>query len=152
MVDVTFSGVRARLLLEKSGGNMQQQGKKFICLKLPYPPSCNRSARLGNGVIYTPADVEKYKKQVGLIYMTSRYRGICFPTERIKVRLLCAVKTKARDLDNMFKVAFDALTDVHVWTDDKQIYQINATKVIDPVGYMVITIEEYTELLPEVPE
>lgn len=62
------------------------------------------------------------------------------------------MKSRARDLDNMFKVTFDALTAAHVWTDDKQIYQINATKAIDPVGYMVITISEYTELLPEVPE
>lgn len=131
---------------------MQQQGKKFICLRLPYPPSCNRSTRLGNGVFYTPDDVKKFRMQVGLIYQTSRYRGICFPTERIKVRLLCAVKTKARDLDNMFKATFDALTDAHVWTDDKQIYDISAIKVIDPKGYVVITIEEYTEMLPEVPE
>lgn len=131
---------------------MQQQGKKFICLRLPYPPSGNRFARLGHGRVYTPDDVKAFKKRVQLIYMSSEFRRVCFPTEKLKVHLFCAMKNRARDLDNMFKVTFDALTAAHVWTDDKQIYQINATKVIDPVGYMVITIEEYTELLPEVPE
>lgn len=118
---------------------------KIVCLKLPNPPSCNRSSRSGKNGHYTPREVEAYREKVRMIYLFSKYRGVCFPKGMIKIDMLCVVANSLRDLDNEFKVTFDALTKAGVWHDDNQIFDMHATKALGHGhGYIIITISEYT--------
>jgi crossover junction endodeoxyribonuclease RusA len=118
--------------------------EKIVCLKLPNPPSCNRSSRSGKNRHYTPREVEAYREKVRMIYLFSKYRGVCFPKGMIKIDMLCVVANSLRDLDNEFKVTFDALTKAGVWHDDNQIFDMHATKALGHGhGYIIITISEY---------
>ena len=117
---------------------------KIVCLKLPNPPSCNRSSRSGKNGHYTPQEVKAYREKVKMIYLFSKYRGVCFPKGMIKIDMLCVVANSLRDLDNEFKVTFDALTKAGVWHDDNQIFDMHATKALGHGhGYIIITISEY---------
>lgn len=119
--------------------------QKIVCLKLPNPPSCNRSSRSGKNGHYTPQEVKAYREKVKMIYLFSKYRGVCFPKGMIKIDMLCVVANSLRDLDNEFKVTFDALTKAGVWHDDNQIFDMHATKALGHGhGYIIITISEYT--------
>lgn len=119
--------------------------QKIVCLKLPNPPSCNRNSRSGKNGHYTPQEVKTYREKVKMIYLFSKYRGVCFPKGMIKIDMLCVVANSLRDLDNEFKVTFDALTKAGVWHDDNQIFDMHATKALGHGhGYIIITISEYT--------
>lgn len=119
--------------------------QKIVCLKLPNPPSCNRNSRSGKNGHYTPQEVKAYREKVKMIYLFSKYRGVCFPKGMIKIDMLCVVANSLRDLDNEFKVTFDALTKAGVWHDDNQIFDMHATKALGHGhGYIIITISEYT--------
>lgn len=119
--------------------------QKIVCLRLPNPPSCNRNSRSGKNGHYTPQEVKAYREKVRMIYLLSKYRGVCFPKGMIKIDMLCVVANSLRDLDNEFKVTFDALTKAGVWHDDNQIFDMHATKALGHGhGYIIITISEYT--------
>lgn len=119
--------------------------QKIVCLRLPNPPSCNRNSRSGKNGHYTPQEVKAYREKVKMIYLFSKYRGVCFPKGMIKIDMLCVVANSLRDLDNEFKVTFDALTKAGVWHDDNQIFDMHATKALGHGhGYIIITISEYT--------
>lgn len=89
-------------------------------LKIPYPPSGNKTVRHGSGAHYLTAAAKSYHQEVWVAaHMQDARRDL---TGRLIVRYrFWTPDMRARDLDNLMKTANDALTRAGVWRDDSQI-------------------------------
>lgn len=118
-------------------------------LVLPYPVSANRYWRSPtvNGrprVLISKAGVV-YRNQVFASFQRQKpkhFRRLAIP---VSVSIsACPPDRRRRDLDNCFKVLFDALTHAGVWGDDSQVHRIEAEwGPIVKGGEVVIEIGEY---------
>ena len=106
----------------------------MINLTLPWPPSLNRYYRNVAGKTLISAEGRAYRKAVAdqvLIQRGSKqYAG------RLSVAIVAHVPDKRRrDLDNLFKGVFDALTHAGVWLDDSQVDELSIKR--GPIGGML---------------
>lgn len=115
----------------------------MITLTLPWPPSVNRIwRRVGNNTILS-AEGRSYRKNVADICLVNKVSG-----RQINSRLSVILDAnppdkRKRDLDNLPKAVFDALTHAGVWEDDSQIDEMIVRRNQSVKGGLItITIQE----------
>ena len=111
-------------------------------IELPYPPSNNRYYRHNRGRTHISAEGKAYRDAVAEI-IKLMLLDIETPLP-LRLRIECHMPDRRRrDLDNLQKAAFDALTKAGFWLDDSQIVDYRVIKM--PVlkgGKLVIKITE----------
>ena len=99
-------------------------------LRLPWPPSVNKIWRVRRSGSYLSERARGYRQQAGFAVMLARQAGRLpkVPMEGdVAVRLVfCPPDKRPRDLDNLPKSVFDALTHSGVWQDDRQVRLIES--------------------------
>lgn len=112
---------------------------------LPWPPSNNRYYRHNRGRTHVSSEGSAYRQAVAEI-ITSRMLDIGTAAP-LRLRIECHMPDKRRrDLDNLQKAAFDALTKAGFWLDDSQVVDYRVLKM--PVvkgGRLEITVTELGE-------
>lgn len=112
---------------------------------LPWPPSNNRYYRHNRGRTHISAEGAAYRRKVA-DYIAEQMLDIKTP-ERLRVRIDCWMPDRRRrDLDNLQKAAFDALTKAGFWLDDSQVddYRV-VRKGVEKGGRLEITVTELGE-------
>lgn len=111
-------------------------------ITLPWPPSNNRYYRHNRGRTHISTEGIAYRQAVSKIIND----GILdILTEApIKIRIECHMPDRRRrDLDNLQKAAFDALTKAGFWADDSQVVDYRVVKMpIVKGGRLDLTITE----------
>lgn len=119
-----------------------------INLRLPYPPSINHYyVRTNKGMAIKPEGVW-YRQQVGFLVAIARLPRKFLGNEKVQVTIHAFTPDRIpRDVDNILKCLLDALTDAHVWGNDKQVYDLHITKDYDiqKKGYVEVTVSEIKE-------
>ncbi|VDA96318.1 Crossover junction endodeoxyribonuclease RusA [Escherichia coli] len=110
-------------------------------ITLPWPPSNNRYYRHNRGRTHISAEGQAYRENVARIIKTQCWISAAMP---VKIRIECHMPDRRRrDLDNLQKAAFDALTKAGFWLDDAQVVDYRVVKM--PVvkgGKLELTITE----------
>lgn len=109
---------------------------------LPWPPSNNRYYRHNRGRTHISAEGLAYRQSVSQIITSGR---LDIRTESpLKIRIECHMPDRRRrDLDNLQKAAFDALTKAGFWLDDVQVVDYRVVKMpIVKGGRLELTITE----------
>lgn len=113
-------------------------------------------ANFRTGIIYTPSNTKKYERLIKS-KVTQKVDGA------IAIDLECHFKMpkwsnkkrkemvgkpclKTPDIDNITKIYLDALNQV-AYDDDKQVYQISATKVWDTEEYVLARISSKNDII-----
>lgn len=130
---------------------------KRLVLTLPYPPSVNhywRSAVIqGHVAVHISAEGKEYRKTVKALLWA--HERVHFGESLVRVDILVNPPDRARrDLDNLPKSLFDALSDEKdkrtgiwidsgIWRDDVQVddYRIRRGPPVKE-GRVIVTIEE----------
>lgn len=111
-------------------------------ITLPYPPSNNRYYRHNRGRTHISAEGKAYRAAVRDLIRASML-DVQTPCP-LRLCIECHMPDRRRrDLDNLQKAAFDALTKAGFWLDDSQIVDYRVIKM--PVlkgGKLVIKITE----------
>lgn len=111
-------------------------------ISLPWPPSNNRYYRHNRGRTHISKEGETYRDRVAQIIKDEMLDiGI---TASVKIRIECHMPDRRRrDLDNLQKAAFDALTKAGFWQDDQQVddYRVKRMPVVKG-GRLELTITE----------
>lgn len=119
-----------------------------INLRLPYPPSINHYyVRTKKGMAIKP-EGKWYRQQVGFLVAIARLPRKFLGNEKVQVTIHAFTPDRIpRDVDNILKCLLDALTDAHVWGNDKQVYDLHITKDYDiqKKGYVEVTVSEIKE-------
>ena len=94
-------------------------------LVLPWPPSMNHVWRVGPRRAYLDQQVQTFRIRALAAVKAARISGTA-PSEPVAgpvaVMLECfPPDRKRRDLDNLPKAVFDAMTKARVWNDDSQV-------------------------------
>ncbi|WP_052984272.1 crossover junction endodeoxyribonuclease RusA, partial [Shigella sonnei] len=94
-------------------------------ITLPWPPSNNRYYRHNRGRTHISAEGQAYRDNVTRIIKNAMLDiGLAMP---VKIRIECHMPDRRRrDLDNLQKAAFDALTKAGFWLDDAQVVDYRA--------------------------
>lgn len=120
----------------------------MIKLRLPYPPSINHYyVRTKKGMAIKPEGMW-YRQQVAFLVAVARLPRKFLGNERLQVSIQAFTPDrKVRDVDNILKCLFDALTHAKVWGDDKQVYDLHVTKNYDTQkkGYVEVAVSEIKE-------
>ena len=117
------------------------------CYELPYPPSVNH--------IYMPVKRGK-KRGYALNEKAAAYRndviltiGKGFTTITTPIRVLVELfmpDNRKRDLDNLGKALFDAMTYAGVWKDDSLIHDLRIIRRgIKPNGQAIVTVMQIVD-------
>lgn len=111
-------------------------------ITLPFPVSNNRYYRHDRGRTHISSEGIAYRLAVGKIIADGM---LDIRTESpLKIRIECHMPDRRRrDLDNLQKAAFDALTKAGFWMDDVQVVDYRVVKM--PVvkgGRLELTITE----------
>ena len=119
-----------------------------IVLTLPFPPSNNNYKRLmvrrGKPLWYLTEQTQQFKADVALTV------GKCETIDGpVSVDILVWVPDKRkRDLDNLPKCTFDALTDAGIWADDSQVVEYRVVKKgIEKGGRLIVRIKQVESML-----
>ncbi|MBZ7483155.1 crossover junction endodeoxyribonuclease RusA [Klebsiella oxytoca] len=110
-------------------------------ISLPWPPSNNRYYRHNRGRTHISAEGQAYRDSVAKIIKDSMLDiGLTAP---VKIRIECHMPDRRRDLDNLQKAAFDALTKSGFWLDDQKVdyYSVKRMPVVKG-GRLELTITE----------
>ncbi|UYF53931.1 crossover junction endodeoxyribonuclease RusA [Citrobacter amalonaticus] len=111
-------------------------------ISLPWPPSNNRYYRHNRGRTHISAEGQAYRDSVARIIKDSMLDiGL---SSSVKIRIECHMPDRRRrDLDNLQKAAFDALTKSGFWLDDQQVdyYSVKRMPVVKG-GKLELTITE----------
>lgn len=119
---------------------------------LPYPPSCNRYYRHARGVNYISKEGKEYREQVkDIIELLNLDISLqC----RLSITVYIAPPdSRRRDIDNVGKALFDAITYSGFWADDSQVDAmkfVRCRKVNG--GRLFIKVRERGDLLPDIDE
>jgi len=120
----------------------------MISLTLPWPPTVNTYWRhtIVDGQLRTLISRrgKSYRFDVYAAWLVSAQRMASAITEPVRVTIAAyPPDRRQRDLDNLPKAVFDALTHVGVWKDDSQVdeFSIKRCEVGKP-GKLVVDIEE----------
>ncbi|MCL7064616.1 crossover junction endodeoxyribonuclease RusA, partial [Escherichia coli] len=97
-------------------------------ITLPWPPSNNRYYRHNRGRTHVSAEGQAYRDNVAQIIKNAMLDiGLAMP---VKIRIECHMPDRRRrDLDNLQKAAFDALTKAGFWLDDVQVVDYRVVKM-----------------------
>jgi len=117
----------------------------FYRISLPWPPSNNRYYRHNRGRTHISSEGKKYRDLVAEIIKEEMIDiGVTCP---LKVRIECHMPDRRRrDLDNLQKAAFDALTKAGFWADDVQVIDYRVVKMpIVKGGRLEMLITELEE-------
>ncbi|HHI8351543.1 TPA: crossover junction endodeoxyribonuclease RusA [Escherichia coli] len=97
-------------------------------ITLPWPPSNNRYYRHNRGRTHISAEGQAYRDNVARIIKNAMLDiGLAIP---VKIRIECHMPDRRRrDLDNLQKAAFDALTKAGFWLDDVQVVDYRVVKM-----------------------
>lgn len=97
-------------------------------ITLPWPPSNNRYYRHNRGRTHVSAEGQAYRDNVARIIKNAMLDiGLAIP---VKIRIECHMPDRRRrDLDNLQKAAFDALTKAGFWLDDAQVVDYRVVKM-----------------------
>ena len=97
-------------------------------ITLPWPPSNNRYYRHNRGRTHISAEGQAYRDNVTRIIKNAMLDiGLAMP---VKIRIECHMPDRRRrDLDNLQKAAFDALTKAGFWLDDAQVVDYRVVKM-----------------------
>jgi crossover junction endodeoxyribonuclease RusA len=108
---------------------------------LPWPPSNNVYYRHNRGRTHISDEGRAYQEAV--IYLTRAQDIKRFGTLPIAVRLIAnPPDNRRRDLDNLVKGVFDALTKARVWEDDSQVHDLHLKwGEVGKPGGLVVTVE-----------
>lgn len=111
-------------------------------ISLPWPPSNNSYYRHNRGRTHISAEGQAYRDSVARIIKDSMLDfGLTAP---VKIRIECHMPDRRRrDLDNLQKAAFDALTKSGFWLDDQQVdyYSVKRMPIVKG-GRLELTITE----------
>ena len=112
---------------------------------LPWPPSNNRYYRHNRGRTHISAEGQAYRDRVAQIIKDQMLDiGIATP---VKIRIECHMPDRRRrDLDNLQKAAFDALTKAGFWQDDHLVDDYRVRRMPITKGRMLLLT--ITELEP----
>lgn len=130
---------RTQVIWLKEGGN---QGVNTYHITLPWPPSNNRYYRHNRGRTHISAEGQAYRDNVARIIKGSMLDiGLAIP---VKIRIECHMPDRRRrDLDNLQKAAFDALTKAGFWLDDELVVDYRVVKMpVTKGGKLELTITE----------
>lgn len=110
-------------------------------ISLAWPPSNNRYYRHNRGRTHISTEGKQYRDLVAEVIKQQMLDiGITSP---LKVRIECHMPDRRRDLDNLQKAAFDALTKAGFWMDDVQVVDYRVVKMpIVKGGRLELTITE----------
>lgn len=111
-------------------------------ISLPWPPSNNRYYRHNRGRTHISTEGKQYRELVAdVIKQEMLDVGVTSP---LKLRIECHMPDRRRrDLDNLQKAAFDALTKAGFWMDDVQVVDYRVVKMpIVKGGRLELTITE----------
>lgn len=121
------------LMLEARRPAVDFDGAPIRNLRLPWPPSLNkiwRGKKKGKGGVFLSERALNFRRQatfaVSLARMARRIPSAPVAC-RVAVRLaFFPPDGRLRDLDNLPKSVFDALTHARVWVDDQQVRYIES--------------------------
>ena len=100
-----------------------------MILVLPYPPTANTIWRKVGKKTLLSAKARDYRAHVGTSLVIQGVKAAGPLAGRLAVRIeVHAPDKRARDLDNIPKAVFDALTHAGVWQDDSQIDDMRVTR------------------------
>lgn len=120
-----------------------------VTLELPWPPVTGNQAvrHAGRGVHYKTAPAKAYEVAVAMVVRMARQAGQIEPGALVgplvATWVLAPPDRRARDCDNVRKVAGDALTRAGLWADDSN--QVLVREVFDwtapePGGQILLTV------------
>ena len=107
------------------------------------PKAQPRPRMTAKGHVYNPDSADGWKEEIKAAFLSCRkpvitgpvYLKVCFflpmPKDMKKNSIgtnECVRHARKPDLDNLLKAVMDALTSVHVWKDDAQVYKTLAGK------------------------
>jgi crossover junction endodeoxyribonuclease RusA len=103
----------------------------MLTLALPFPPSVNTYYRHVGSRVLISKPGRAYRVAVAAAVMKQTHTmKIRFPVERLRVFIHAHMPDKrTRDLDNLLKSLFDAMTHSGIWVDDSQIDGIYIMRV-----------------------
>lgn len=111
-------------------------------ITLPWPPSNNRYYRHNRGRTHISSEGDAYRQAVAQIIKADLLDiQTAVP---LKIRIECHMPDRRRrDLDNLQKAAFDALTKAGFWLDDAQVVDYRVVKMpVTKGGKLELTITE----------
>ncbi|MEB7541655.1 crossover junction endodeoxyribonuclease RusA [Enterobacter huaxiensis] len=101
---------------------------KTYQITLPWPPSNNRYYRHNRGRTHISADGVAYRYAVASVIRSARLN--IRTAAPLKIRIECHMPDRRRrDLDNLQKAAFDALTKAGFWLDDCQVVDYRVVRM-----------------------
>ena len=123
-------------------------------LNLPYPVSNNNNARMVNGRVLTSKAAKAYKADVGWLARVAKcplLEGDVIVNVFLhpKMNLDGAASKNRLDLDNVFKVLFDALNGI-AWKDDRQVIRLFGSVSTPMINGGLTVIIESAEQIDEV--
>ncbi|MEB8212227.1 crossover junction endodeoxyribonuclease RusA [Raoultella ornithinolytica] len=111
-------------------------------ISLPWPPSNNRYYRHNRGRTHISTEGQAYRDSIARIIKDKTLDiGLSTP---LKIRIECHMPDRRRrDLDNLQKAVFDALTKSGFWLDDQQVddYRVKRMPIVKG-GRLELTITE----------
>ena len=111
----------------------------MIVLKLPLPPSGNRSVRTGKGRHYTPRQIKAYRSELQI----HRSRSIPTIGGEFRIAIVFHPYQAGRfDLDNRVKTLMDALQWNGFFLNDGDCVRMEIERghIVKPAGAAVVTI------------
>lgn len=128
---------------------------KFVYLSLPYPPTANHLRRPatvnGKARLVNTKRAGDYYREVAL-HVAAQYRGRPLQGDLSVEVYVHPPDKRRRDLLNVEKALFDALSKAGVWSDDSQVVKATWTKRdVEAKGRVVvrITSEQLTATIAE---
>lgn len=121
-------------------------------ITLPWPPSNNRYYRHNRGRTHISAEGQAYRDNVARIIKNAMLDiGLAMP---VKIRIECHMPDRRRrDLDNLQKAVFDALTSAGFWLDDGQIDDMRVIRYqAIKGGMLLLVVTETCGSLPMITE
>lgn len=109
--------------------------------QLPYPPTVNHIyRRTKKGQVFLDDRASGYRDDV--IHLIGKGHTTLQGQIRVKVDAYMPDKRK-RDLDNLCKSLFDAMTHAGVWLDDSQISSLLINRAgVEKNGRVVVTVQQ----------
>lgn len=113
-------------------------------------------ANFRTGIIYTPSNTKKYERLIKSKVKQKVDGAIAIDLEchfkmpkwsnKKRKEMIGKPTLKTPDVDNIVKIYLDALNQV-AYDDDKQVYQISATKVWDTEEYVLARISSKNDII-----
>lgn len=115
-----------------------------FCYQLPYPPTTNHIyRRTKKGRVFLDDRASSYRDEV--IHTIGKGHTTLTGDIRVRVDAYMPDRRK-RDLDNLCKALFDAMTHAGVWKDDSQIHNLMINRAgVESHGRVVVTVSQINQ-------